>query len=362
MAKSYSKVWKIEPHTRAKHDILRSYLNAWFPIIGRYSHRAIFIDAFAGPGVYEDGSPGSPIIALRTLLDHSALANLGSCTFYFLFIESDEKRFSQLELEISNLGSLPSNIKILTRNSGFAAVADELATLSRDKNQGLAPTLAFVDPFGISGIPLNLIAELLASDKSELLITFMADHLNRFARTGQIDKHCIELFGTDLFRNAQGISGLLDLYEKQLHDVAGFNYVREFEMLRADGHPAYYLIHATRSEIGVSRMKDAMWKVDRGSGISFSDRHDGQGSLFEGENVHVGPLRLALLTKFAGLQVEIADVAKFTLLETLYHPDKHLKTMTLKPMEADGLLAVVNPKTGRRLGTFPDGTIIRFAN
>jgi three-Cys-motif partner protein len=356
-----TKVWSIEPHTRAKHDLLSHYLKAWYPIIGRYSQRAVFIDAFAGPGVYEDGSPGSPIIALRTLLDHSAFATLRGCTFYFLFIESDKKRFAHLEAEITKMGALPANVQVMLRNSDFVTVADELASLIRDKKQGLAPTLAFLDPFGISGVPLNLIAQLLASDKCELFVTFMADHLNRFARTGQIDRHCEELFGTDAYRRVRGMSALIDLYEKQLRDVAKFTYVREFEMLRSDGHPAYYLIHATRSEKGVEKMKDAMWKVDPGSGFSFSDRHAGQGSLFVGDHVDTGPLRAALVANFAGKKASIEQLERFTLLETLYHPSSHLKRKTLALMEAEGLITVINPGPRRRRGDYPAGTEIRFA-
>ena len=356
-----TKVWSIEPHTRAKHDLLSRYLKAWYPIIGRYSQRAVFIDAFAGPGVYEDGSPGSPIIALRTLLDHSALGSLSGCTFYFLFIESDKKRFAHLEAEIKKLDALPGNVQVMLRNSNFVTVAEELASLINDEKQGLAPTLAFLDPFGISGVPLNLIAQLLASDKCELFITFMADHLNRFARTGQIDRHCEELFGSDDYRNVRGMTALIDLYERQLHDVAKFTYVREFEMLRTDGHPAYYLIHATRSEKGVGKMKDAMWKVDPGSGFSFSDRHAGQGSLLVGDHVDTGPLRAALVANFAGKTASIEQLERFTLLETLYHPSSHLRRKTLALMEADDSISVINPGTKRRKGDYPAGTEIKFA-
>ena len=362
MGKPRSKVWSMEAHTRAKHDLLRHYLKAWYPIIARYSDRAVFIDGFAGPGTYEDGSPGSPIIALKTLLEHSSYSTFASCTFTFLFIESDKRRFSQLEEEIAKLGKLPANVVVHLRNTDFATVADELATIMRDQNRALAPTLAFIDPFGISGIPLELIARLLSSDKCELFVTFMADPLNRFSKAGNIDQHCVELFGTDAYRQAQGIPGLVDLYEAQLRDVAKFPFVREFQMIRTDGHPAYYLIHATRSEKGVEKMKDAMWNVDPGSGLSFSDRHAGQASLFEGQHVILGPLRAALLTRFAGTQVSVDEVARFTLLNTIYHPGRHLKRLTLKPLEAEGLLTVVDPKPGRRRGTYPEGTIIRFAN
>ena len=58
-------VWPLEPHTKAKHEILRRYLGAWFPILtsGGWNRRVIFLDGFAGPGRYSACEPGSPIIA-----------------------------------------------------------------------------------------------------------------------------------------------------------------------------------------------------------------------------------------------------------------------------------------------------------
>ena len=60
-------VWELEDHTAAKHEILRRYLAAWFPILSSsgYNRRGLFIDGFAGPGIYSKGELGSPIIALR---------------------------------------------------------------------------------------------------------------------------------------------------------------------------------------------------------------------------------------------------------------------------------------------------------
>ena len=58
-------IWPIEPHTAAKHQILRKYLDAWLPILGTYNNRMLYIDGFAGPGEYTGGEPGSPIIALE---------------------------------------------------------------------------------------------------------------------------------------------------------------------------------------------------------------------------------------------------------------------------------------------------------
>jgi hypothetical protein len=32
-------IWKLEPHTGAKHRILGRYLDAWFPILGKFNRK-----------------------------------------------------------------------------------------------------------------------------------------------------------------------------------------------------------------------------------------------------------------------------------------------------------------------------------
>ncbi|WP_420807920.1 three-Cys-motif partner protein TcmP [Amycolatopsis antarctica] len=64
--------WKRADHTGAKHDIYRRYLERWFPILLRGTNAyksATYAEGFAGPGVYEDDHPGSPIIAIQALLE-----------------------------------------------------------------------------------------------------------------------------------------------------------------------------------------------------------------------------------------------------------------------------------------------------
>src|SRR4051794_21996687 len=69
-------VWSAEPHTVAKHRILQAYLSAWMPILTRQSQKVgqqgkvRYIDGFAGPGIYQKGEKGSPILALEAALEH----------------------------------------------------------------------------------------------------------------------------------------------------------------------------------------------------------------------------------------------------------------------------------------------------
>jgi three-Cys-motif partner protein len=100
MAKPTTTVWPIEEHTKAKHRILRGYLNAWLPIMASHHGRLIYVDGFAGPGIYEGGEPGSPILALQAYLEHAHREKI-TAELIYVFIEEDAKRYAQLREEIS---------------------------------------------------------------------------------------------------------------------------------------------------------------------------------------------------------------------------------------------------------------------
>jgi three-Cys-motif partner protein len=83
MAVPKETIWEIDLHTQAKHEILRRYLGAWFPILSRYSGRIVYIDGFAGPGRYKGGEPGSPLVALDVALTHRKTLD-GELIFLFI--------------------------------------------------------------------------------------------------------------------------------------------------------------------------------------------------------------------------------------------------------------------------------------
>ena len=176
-------VWPIEPHTRAKHELLRHYLDAWYPIMARWGPRLVFIDGFAGPGIYDGGEPGSPVVALRTLLEHRAFSRFTGCEFVFHFIESEAPRFERLRAEIKEFGALPSNVAVASHLGEFEEVVRTLTNGQGPTRIAGAPILAFIDPFGVSGVSMDLVRDLVGSRKCELMMTLMVDHLNRFLDT-----------------------------------------------------------------------------------------------------------------------------------------------------------------------------------
>jgi three-Cys-motif partner protein len=236
-------IWSIEPHTLAKHEILRRYLAAWYPIICRYNPHVIYIDGFCGPGRYTGGEPGSPIIALDEAQKHGERLRGNRLTF--LFVDERTDRIDHLKGEIAHI-VLPENFTVISKAGEFEIEFQELLSKHKEKGEHLAPTFAFIDPFGFKGLPLKLICDLLSNPKTEVFINFMADSINRFLEhpDQQIKKHINDVFGTEealdiAQTNDHRIEALRLLYQKQLQQCA--NFVRYFEMRNENDRPIYYL-------------------------------------------------------------------------------------------------------------------------
>jgi three-Cys-motif partner protein len=169
-------IWELEPHTAAKHDLLRRYLGAWFPIMASSGirRRLIFLDGFAGPGVYIGGEPGSPLIALDTLVNHPQFPRWQRTEFVLAFLEPDPDRHESLIRRVDQFksalpGGLPTNVRVHVEQATFAdAASDILEELDGEK---LAPTFAFVDPFGFKGVPMDVLSKLPLSTRAKSSLT-----------------------------------------------------------------------------------------------------------------------------------------------------------------------------------------------
>lgn len=366
MAAPKTTTWKADPHTIAKHAILKAYLNAWFQILTKWHGRVVYYDGFAGPGRYAGGEDGSPVIALKAARDLRLTAEV-----VFIFVEEDEARAQHLrDTEIPQLG-LPSNFKCEVINGEFEPALRSLLDRLDQSRAKLAPTFALIDPFGIDGLPFELIARLLHHERSEVLITFMKSAVNRFVEV--LGPHTNTLIGNP--RAAELIAGATDrllmarqLYAQSLHDTARF--VRYFEMRDEHDVPIYDLFFATNHALGHTKMKEAMWKVDASGAFGFSDGVDPlQAVLFREE--HGARLANELLHVFGPRLVEwqSVDVLKEHVRNHTTLIDKHA-TEALKLLEANAIagpyrMEVAERKSdgeARRRMTFPDGTMVRFVS
>lgn len=362
---SSSTLWNLEPHTLGKHKVLRGYLDAWLPIMAKRNDRILFIDGFAGPGEYEGGEPGSPLIAINALRQHQAKKAFNA-EVGFIFVEKDQGRFEHLTSLVDPLRkTLPTNSWVDMQHGSFDAQLKIVLDQVDAQAANLAPSFVMVDPFGVSGTPMSVISRILQNPKSETYISFQYEAKNRFKETSEFERHLDELFGTEKWHEGLTIeypparkAFFYSLYEEQLR-LAGAEQVLYFELMEGR-RLVYTIFFGTKHVLGSDRMKQAIWKVAPWGDYVFRPVTGGQ--LAFGIDVDLNPLMDTVEREFRGRGwVTIEQVTAFVQSDrTIYHSG-HLKRGTLIPMEDDGRVEV-DDSTRNRKKTYPEGTRLRIRN
>jgi three-Cys-motif partner protein len=371
MADNLPVVWPAEPHTCAKHAILERYLKAWFPILSQQSHRAqlrteqiLFIDGFAGPGEYTNGQPGSPIIALTAAIQH---AKEFPVPIQFLFIEEREERFARLEAVLKRYQEQikqSSKIRlVLPRQGDCDTVLNEMLDQHDKQGTHFGPALAFLDQFGYSAVPMQLIARILAFRQCEVFSYLDYKGMNRWITDPSKALSFDRTFGGNEWMGAINLPEserrvfLLNTYKEALRERAKAKYVCSFSMFDKFGSPLYWLIFSTNHLRGLEEMKKAMWSVDANGGFRFSDEDNpGQLRLLD-EKFDKTWLAEQLSKNLVETTMTVAQIKEYVLDKTPCYKFKE----ALRLLETDKAVKVVNPSPTRRPGSYPsDDIVIRF--
>ena len=319
----------------------------------------MYVDGFAGPGRYSQGEDGSPVIALRVALNQRAHIR---ARIRFVFIEKSEERASVLREIIDSLGT-PDHFQIeVYGDESFETAFGRVLDSYEDGR--MPPTFAFIDPFGWSGVPFSMVREIMRHRSCEVLVNFMYEEINRFLAHPDQEQNFDEFFGTHEWREGIQLAEprrrnrfLHDLYRRQLQDAAGGRYVRSFEMRNDRDVVDYYLFYATKSIVGLKKMKEAMWKVDQGGEFRFSDATDPNQAVLFGNEPCFDLLERELLAQFGGRDASIEEIERFVLAETAFR-ETHYKRV-LKQLEGaePPMIEAIDPPPQRRRGTYPDGAM-----
>ena len=311
-----SVTWELQPHTLGKHKVLENYMQAWLPIMTRWNARILFIDAFAGPGEYSGGEPGSPVIALRSLANHNGVSQFQGQVNY-VFIEKSKARCEHLDGVLSTLKpQLPPSCTFEIINSTFDETLTRVLDHIEEQRAHLAPSFVMVDPFGVSGTPMKTVAKILENPKSEVYISFMWDFMNRFKEHENFEEHLNGLFGcqewqqgVDLADEKERKDFFFGLYKNQLKKY-GAKYVVHFELYEGE-RLVYAIFFGTKNLEGSDRMKQAIWKVTPFGDFKFRGGHLDQLTLGEAL-IDFGLLQRDLHREFAskGWQ-RIEDIEDF---------------------------------------------------
>jgi len=363
MADQLPPIWEARSHTIAKHQILKTYLNAWMPIMSRQSQRLgisntrlLFVDGFAGPGSYAGGQDGSPILALKLVLSHSHQFNI---PVRFLFIEENKTRYDLLCKEIekykTQLAKSPRVESHLEERGDCEIVLNDYLDNLAKAGEKLGPAIFFLDQSGFSDVSMNLVRRIMSQPLCEVFSYLNWDHMNRFLQDESKWPSITKTFGGEEWKDVFDIEQkrkagfMLDRYKCAIKGRANSKYPWNFAMCDEDDKLLYWLFFCTNNLRGLEEMKRAMWQVDTSGGFRFSDKDDpSQLALFETWTDDLLARDLSAVLQEQTLTLH--QIKEFVLTET----PCYLFKGALKILEDAGLLRVVCGPAARKKGTFPD--------
>lgn len=317
------KKWIYKEHTRVKHEILEKYLKTWINVLAKW-YKVCYFDCFAGRGRYTDGKEGSPLIALRAASDLKNERNHINNEIELIFIEKDKNNYENLQIVVNEELDINkdkySNITVKPPiNDEFTNV---VTPLIGDYGK-FYPSFFFIDPFGFSGVPMEIIKNILSIPKTEVFINFMIRDVNRFLTSSTHLRSLEELFGIEnvlktiknRFPDMDRESALLKLYREQLKEYAGADFNFPFKV-NADEkvQTTYYLIHATNSLLGCEIMKRIMNNTGTKGRFGYLGPAEGQMALANFGDLN--EFKEYLLQTFNNQTVTFEQIRRLTINET----------------------------------------------
>jgi len=268
-----------------KDQLLGCYLVPYFAKIMGTRKNIFYVDGFAGKGMFNDGNPGSPIIALDIINGSLEKSNYANISIKSCFIELNHA--DDLAINIANY----NNVNIIS-----GKYEDNIEQILQGKQQ--QNVFLYIDPYGIKSLHFSVFDKLKSKSLNsvELLMNmnsfgfireacnamnakFDIPDLDEIIGVGEVDYTSNSKSIQDLNEVAGGIywqkiiedykSNLIDGYEAEKRFTEEycsnlrrvFKYVLNMPIrLKKGQRPKYRMIHATNHEDGCVLMNNNMCK------------------------------------------------------------------------------------------------------
>ncbi|MBI4763997.1 MAG: three-Cys-motif partner protein TcmP [Deltaproteobacteria bacterium] len=354
--------------SQIKTEIVEKYFDAWASIItatqdrvGR-KERLGYVDLFAGPGRYKDGSISTPLRILTKAIEKESYAN----RLVTIFNDKDEQNVRNLEKAIQEL----PNISKLKYQPGIwnEEVGDKIA--AQFELISKIPILAFIDPWGYKGLSLRLVDAFLQDWGCDCIFFFNYSRINAGLSNPFVREHMDALFGDERADKLRFELEPLPSAERESIIVNELSlalkgdvrrYVLPFCFKNLSGkRTTHHLIFVTKHFRGYEVMKDIMAKASpiKHQGVptfAYSPASSRRQSLLFELNRPLDELEDLLLSDFAGRTLYSREINKEHSVDRPYI-SKNYKDI-LKRLEQKG---IIQTKGRRSKRGFADDIIVTF--
>ena len=251
--------------SQVKTRIVKKYFEAWAKVIisavkKRGKNKIGYVDLFAGPGRYEDGTDSTPLLVLKIASEDDDIRNMLVSVFNDMNSEHVQDLQDAIDSspEVSMLKWKPWVIK--------REVDEKLAKVFESKK--IIPTLFFVDPFGYKGLSRRLISSLVRNWGCDCIFFFNYNSINRSIKIGAVEGHINGLFGKERADELRSLPPSMSSSDRELFIIEAISqslkekageYVLPFRFKSEGGtRPSHHLIFVTKHIRGYEIMKEIM--------------------------------------------------------------------------------------------------------
>ena len=358
--------------SQIKSRIVQKYFWAWsrviIPSARRSDNRILYVDLFAGPGRYEDGTLSTPLLVLEKAIADPSMREM----LVTRFNDKDAETSSKLRAAIDALPGI-RKLKYEPYVSN-EIVGEQIAKMFAEMR--LIPTFFFVDPWGYKGLSLRLINSVLQNWGCDCVFFFNYNRVNMGLNNPAVREHMNALFGkrranelrTKLLAAAPGEREVLIIEDlcQALKDL-GATFVLPFTFKNALGtRTTHHLIFASKDFKGYEIMKEIMAKEssETNQGVpsfEYNPASERTPLLFELSSP-LDQLEGKLQRDFSGEHLTMYEVYRRHSVDTPYVKANYKRA--LANLEATGEIIANPPASERRMRkgevTFADDVRIDF--
>ncbi len=349
-----------------KARIVQKYFFAWAKVISPtaqgMSNRIAYIDLYAGPGRYKDGSASTPLLVLSKAIEDTQLRNM----LVALFNDADANLTETLQKEID---ALPGVATLTHKPEVRCGEVDDDAADFFVKTH-LIPSFSFVDPFGYKGLSLKIINGVIKDWGCDCLFFFNYNRINAGLGNDAVASHMNALFGEDRANQLRAaIAGKTSAQREifileglaQAIKALGGKFVLPFKFKNETGsRTSHSLIFVSKHFKGYEIMKDIMAKEsstqDQGVASFTYSPADASTPLLFSLARPAEALADDLMGQFAGQTLTLLDIYKRHSVDTPY-VKRNYKDVCID-LESKKLIDAEPSK--RRKGTFADTVLVTF--
>lgn len=264
-------------HSAAKVELLGKYIARFLSIITNdgYTEAVHIYDLFCGEGQYQDGGHGSPLVIMKAVKavyfrQAHKINTFPKINCYFSDstaskVESTSAAIEEKKLHYDSFGQLTCSTDNYRKL--LPAMIEQFSRLRNEK------AFVFIDPYGYKDVRMQDIADLMSTDKAEVLLWLPIQFMYRFQSDGTpaaLKSFLEELGAYDEWSAAPDVWAFVEMLKGKFQEFMKEGGFVDTFTIQKDANTVFCLFFFTSHIKGFEKMLETKWDVDKNYGRGWS--------------------------------------------------------------------------------------------